>query len=309
MSHDTALVTGGAGFIGSAITRDLVAEGMDVVVVDNLSNGSEENVPDEAIFVEGDLSDQAVLDRLSDYDIDVVHHLAGQSSNEKSFDDPEYDLESHVLSTFNLLRWCQANNVDRLLYASTMSVYGDPDYLPVDEEHPVDPKTYYAAGKIGAEAYVKLYDNLGMDTTIFRLFTIYGPGQNMANMKQGMVSIYLSFVLRGEDLIIKGPMDRFRDFVYVDDVVDAWTAAAEAPATYGETYNVARNECVKVRELVDTILECYGTPDYPVEVTDGTPGDQHGIYGDASKLRTDLGWEPEVSLKRGIDEMIAAEEE
>jgi UDP-glucose 4-epimerase len=190
-----------------------------------------------------------------------------------------------------------------------MSVYGGPEYLPVDETHPVDPKTYYAAGKLGAEAYVKLFDNLGLDTTIFRLFSVYGPGQNMRNMKQGMVSIYLSFVLRGEELLIKGPTERFRDFVYVDDVVDAWIKATNAPETHGETYNICRNKRIEVSELVDTMLDVYGAEDYPIEITDGTPGDQFGIYGNASKLRDDLGWSPTVSLESGLKRMIENEKE
>jgi UDP-glucose 4-epimerase len=247
------------------------------------------------------------LETLDSSEIDVVFHLAGQSSGEKSFDDPEYDLNSHVVGTFNILRWCHSNGIDRVLYASSMSIYGDPEYLPVDEDHPFDPKTYYAAGKISAEVYVELFDNLGMNTTIFRLFSVYGPGQNLENMKQGMVSIYLSFVLNGDELLVKGSMDRFRDFVYIDDVIDAWVEAAENSVTYGNTYNVCRNERVEVNELIHTILDCYGDPAYPVETAGGTPGDQFGIYGDASKLQNDIGWSPNISLAEGISKMVDAE--
>ena len=306
MGTDTVLVTGGAGFIGSTMATRLLANS-DVIIVDNMFSGRQDNVPDDATVVEGDLSEDQTYEKLDGYDIDVVFHLAGQSSGEKSFDDPEYDFESHVVSTFKLLRWCHANDIERFLYASSMSVYGDPDDLPVDEDHPADPKTYYAAGKLGAEAYVNLFDNLGMNTTIFRLFSVYGPGQNMRNMKQGMVSIYLSFVLNGEELLIKGPMERFRDFVYIDDVADAWLSARSEPATYGETYNLARGVRVEVSELVNTMLDCYGEPDYPVTVADGTPGDQFGIYGDATKLNRDLGWSPSVSLEEGLMRMIESE--
>lgn len=307
MSQETILVTGGAGFVGSAMAHRLTEEGYDVVVVDNLSTGRRSNVPDDATFLEADLSDPSTYESLRDHAVDIVFHLAGQSSGEKSFDDPMYDLQSHVLSTFHLLQFCIEQDVERVLYASSMSVYGDPEYQPVDERHPVDPKTFYAAGKLGAEAYIKLFDNLGLDTTIFRLFSIYGPGQNMENMKQGMVSIYLSFVLDGEELLIKGSTDRFRDFVYIDDVVDAWLAAIDNPATFGETFNLARGERVEVAELVETILDCYGADDYPIEVTDGTPGDQFGIYGDATKLEEAIDWSATTPLETGLEKMIDAE--
>jgi UDP-glucose 4-epimerase len=301
MNNESILVTGGAGFIGSAMVERLIEQGADVLV------GDRKNVPSDVELLEVDLHEDRPLEALNGHEIDTVFHLAGQSSGEKSFDDPEYDLNSHVVSTFNLLRWCKANDVNRILYASSMSVYGDPEYLPVDEIHPVDPKTYYAAGKLGAEAYVKLFDNLGLNTTIFRLFSVYGPGQNMTNMKQGMVSIYLSFVLRGEKLLIKGSTDRFRDFVYVEDVIDAWIKATNEPDTYGEVYNVCRNKRIEVSELVDTMLKVYGEEDHPIEVTDGTPGDQFGIWGDSSKLQNDIQWSPTVSIEEGLKRMIEQE--
>lgn len=304
MEESTVLVTGGAGFIGSWMAKRLLNASASVVVVDNLFTGKRNNVPKGATFVEGSLADEETFEQLDEYDIDTVFHLAGQSSGEKSFDDPKLDFRSHAVSTFNLLQWCHTSNIDRVLYASSMSVYGDPEYLPVDESHSVSPKTYYAAGKLSAEAYVKLFGNMGHNTTIFRLFSVYGPGQNMENMKQGMVSIYLSFVLDEETLVIKGPTERFRDFVYIDDVVDAWMTAKDAPETYGETYNICRGRCVEVDELVDTILEICGEDEYPVEVTDGTPGDQFGIYGDASKFKSDVDWEASVSLRSGLERMI-----
>lgn len=308
MDAERVLVTGGAGFIGSHAVDRLLDAGLDVIVLDNLSTGSHANVPDEVTLVTGSTADAETYDALAEHgDVDAVFHLAGQSSGEASFDDPEYDLESHVIGTFRLLRWCASNDVDRLLYASSMSVYGESQYLPVDESHPTRPKTFYAAGKLAAEAYVKLFDDLGMDTTIFRLFSVFGPGQDFDNRKQGMVSIYLSFLLEDEPITVKGPLARFRDFVYVEDVVDAWLAALDAPASYGETYNLARGEQVTVGELLDTMRARADATAHPVEVVDGTPGDQFGIYGTAEKLRADLGWSPSVSLAEGLDRMIEAE--
>lgn len=308
MSRETVLVTGGAGFIGSAMARRLLGTGRAVLVLDDLSTGDRTNVPDGARFVEGSVADPASYDAVTaalDGDsVDAVFHLAGQSSGEASFDDPEADLESHVRGTFELLRWCRDVGVDRLLYASSMSIYGDPEYLPVDELHPSDPKTFYAAGKLGAEAYVELFDNLGMNTTVFRLFSVYGPGQNLANMKQGMVSIYLSFLLGDGPIVVKGPLDRARDFVYVTDVVDAWLAALWEPTTYGETYNICRGEQVTVEELLETMRRVYDGTAGPVEIRSGTPGDQSRIHGDPARIRKDLGWTAEVELAEGLTRMV-----
>jgi UDP-glucose 4-epimerase len=306
MSNGSVLVTGGAGFIGSAIAKRLLENGEDIVIVDNLYTGKRANVPAEARLVEGDLAEEETVERLDGDAIETVFHLAGQSSGEKSFDDPEYDFRSHALGTFNLLQWCDAEDISRVLYASSMSVYGEPEYLPVDESHPVSPKTYYAAGKLSGEAYVKQFGNMGNETTIFRLFSVYGPGQNLENMKQGMASIYLSFVMDGDELVIKGSTDRFRDFVFIDDVVDVWMATKDAPETYGKVYNLGRGRRIEVAELVETIFDCYGVSDYPTKVTDGTPGDQFGIYGDASKLEDDIGWEATTSLRDGIQAMVDA---
>jgi len=307
MDYETVLVTGGAGFVGSALAEHLLQTGRNVIVIDNLHTGSIENCPSGARFIRGDISKKKTYQKVKANEIDAVFHLAAQSSGEASFDDPEYDFESHVKGTFELLRWCSSNGITRFIYASSMSVYGDPEYLPVEETHPVDPKTYYAAGKLGAESYVKLFENHGMNTTIFRMFSIYGPGQNMENMKQGMVSIYLRFLLEEDQILVKGPLDRFRDFIYIDDVVDAWITALKDSAAHGETFNLARGKKVEVKELLETMLHCAGEEEFPIEVTDGTPGDQFGIYGDVSKIQERLGWTPEVSLEEGLNAMIEAE--
>jgi UDP-glucose 4-epimerase len=306
VSEGSILVTGGAGFIGSHLVSRLLKDHSAVIVLDDLSTGRAENVPADATLIEGSIADESVYDSLPT-DVDTVFHLAAQSSGEASFDNPTGDFKSHIVGTFHLLQWCDTHSVDRFVYASSMSVYGDTEYLPVDESHPTDPKTYYAAGKLAAEAYVSLFDNLGMNTTILRLFSVYGPGQNMDNMKQGMVSIYLTFLLEEDEILVKGALDRFRDLVFIDDVVDAFTAVVDEPTAYGEVYNVATGTKTEVRELLDTMVECSEYDDFPIEVTSGTPGDQHGIFGDASDIQNDVGWFATTSLEDGLTEMIRAE--
>lgn len=298
------LVTGGAGFIGSALARELLRRGNDVVVADNLFTGYRENVPEGAVFIEMDISNPVHYDRLADMKFDAVLHLAAQSSGEASFHDPWYDFNSHVTGTFLMLEYCRKKGTPRLLYASSMSVYGTPEYLPVNEDHRPQPMTYYASGKLAAEAYIKLYSSLGVDTTVFRMFSVYGPNQNLANKMQGMVSIYLSFILENQPITVKGSKERFRDLVYIDDIVDAWLTALDSPAAFGKTYNLGTGHKTTVGELLSLMTKCAGNPDYPVEFTDGTLGDQFGLYADIGSLHRDLGWQPRTDLRTGLCAML-----
>lgn len=300
----SALITGGAGFIGSALARALVARGHRVWVADNLSTGNTTNVPREAELIEMDVSDPAAYRHIEGLPFDTVFHLAAQSSGEASFADPWSDYNSHVTATFLLLDLCRRRGVPRFLYASSMSVYGDPRYLPVDESHPTTPKTYYGAGKLAAEAYVRLHAALGLQTTIFRMFSVYGPNQSLTNRMQGMVSIYLSFMLEGKPIVVKGARDRFRDFVYVDDVVQAWLLAWDAAASYGRTYNLGTGTTTTVAALLQQLARCFGRPDYPAEYAAGTPGDQHGLVANVDRLVAELGWSPAHALEEGLSKMV-----
>ena len=294
------LVTGGAGFIGSHIARRLMEQGHYVLILDNLSTGSLENLPKSCDFVKIDLGKPEEIEILSQYKIDVILHLAGQSSGEASFDNPVYDFNSHVTSTFYLLRYALKSQINRFIYASSMATYGDPRYLPVDEAHPPSPKTFYGAGKISAESYISLYHSLGIDTTCFRMFNVYGPGQNLENKKQGMISIYLSYLLENRQIVVKGSSERFRDFIYIDDVVDVWIGSLFNPITYGETYNLATGIKTCVRDIVLELIKAFGYKDYPVIYQDPTPGDQFGLVADVTKLKNDLKWSPQFELARGI---------
>lgn len=301
------IVTGGAGFIGSHLAARLCAEGHRVTVVDNLSTGFRSNVPEGAAFIEVDLGDPAQIAKLDGLRADAVFHLAGQSSGEASFDDPLYDLRSHVLSSFLMLEWCRRTGCRRFIYSSSMSAYGDPETLPVSEDAPLRPRTYYGAGKVSAEAYIRLAQQSGIDTTIFRLFSVYGPGQDLRNKAQGMVSIFLSYMLEGVPVVVKGPLDRFRDFTYVDDVVEVWVAAADEGPTFGGTYNLCTGTKTTVADLLTALKAATGDPDYPVQQSGRTPGDQFGLIGDNAALRRDLGFAPATPLAEGLARLVSAE--
>lgn len=299
------LVTGGAGFIGGAISRQLLANGHTVAVLDNLSTGYRERVPNGVELIEFDLSDPAAFASLKGDDYDAVLHLAAQSSGEISHDRPAYDLQTNALGTLLLLRWCESNRIKRFLYASSMAVYGDVSDQPVSEEQRCEPLSFYGITKLAAEHYIRHFSSRGMQTTIFRMFNVYGPGQNMANMKQGMVSIYLAYLLQGVPIVVKGRRDRFRDFTYIDDVVSAWVSSIGERTTFGRTYNLASGTRTRVDQLLEVLVSAFGlSKNHPIEYVDGTPGDQFGIYADVSRLIEDLSWQPEATLPYGVARMV-----
>lgn len=300
-----ALVTGGAGFIGSHVSRRLLKEGWKVYIVDNLSTGFKDNIPKGTEFSKLDLSRDDFVRNLPDDNLDAVFHLAAQSSGEISFDDPAYDLKTNCLSTVMLLKWCVKKNIKRFMYTSSMSIYGDQIVQPVKETAIPLPKSFYGVGKLASEKYLEIYAKMGIQPTSLRLFNVYGPGQNMKNLRQGMVSIYMAYLLKKEELPIKGSVDRYRDFIYVDDVVGAYMACLDNPLTFNKSYNVATGVRTTVKDLIDELLTAfkYDGSKYPIKHCGATPGDTFGIFADISALKRDTGWAPAVSLSDGLKRM------
>jgi len=177
------LVTGAAGFIGSAVARALVDAGNNVVTVDNLSTGNKDNIPDYVTFFEGDCQDKKIIDKLLVYKFDAIFHIAGQSSGEISFDNPVYDLQTNTQSTLLLLQFALKMGCKNFIYASTMSVYGEQPDGQVAESAILMPKSFYGIGKLASENYLRIYGQYGIKTTALRLFNVYGPGQNMGNLR------------------------------------------------------------------------------------------------------------------------------
>jgi UDP-glucose 4-epimerase len=295
-------VTGGAGFIGSHLCKQLLKQGWGVHVVDNLSSGYRENIPSGATFQLMDLSMEDRIEELSADGVEVVFHLASHVGQELSFERPVYDFNSNALSTLLLLKWCQKNNVKQFIFASSMNIYGDPPVECVTEKTQIQPPSPYSVGKISSEYLCNVYEEYaGIKTTSLRLFNVYGPMQDMHNMKQGMVSIFMSFVARGEAVHVRGLGDRFRDFIFVDDVVDAFIKCLDEKAK-GKIYNVSTGRKTLVNSLIREIIFAYGEdPDtYPITFGDPTPRDQFGIYGNSDLLIAELGWQPTVELQDGL---------
>lgn len=299
------LVTGGAGFIGSKVAANLIEEGYEVHTIDNLSTGQENNLPNGIKFYKGDCSDEKLTNKLlKKNQFDSVLHIAGQSSGEISFEDPEKDLRDNVLSTLNLLKFAKENGCHKFIYASTMSVYGNVKNKIINEFDETKPLSMYAVGKLASENYLRIYNSLGIQTVSLRLFNVYGPGQNMQNLKQGMISIYLSQAINDNRIEVKGSPDRFRDFVYIDDVVDIFNFFNnQYKFDNYENLNVCTGIKTKVSHLLKTINSKIKS-EVPISYIDGTPGDQFGIYGDNSKLLHLMKDFSFTTLDKGLDSFI-----
>ena len=297
------LVTGGAGFIGSSLARRLVDVGHRVITIDNLSTGYVDNIPSGVQFIQGDCQDPDIISQLPELKYDAIFHIAGQSSGEISFDNPSYDLASNTDSTLRLLKFALSVDCKRFIYASTMSVYGIKPDEPVKEEADLIPHSFYGVGKIASEQYMRLFEEYGIHSTALRLFNVYGPGQNMENLRQGMVSIFMAQMLQNNHIHFKGSKDRYRDFVYIDDVIDTFLACLDRAESFGKQINIGSGKKTTVSELINIMKEIYGKP-VSVEYKGETSGDVHGVYADISLAQKLLGYQPKISLAQGLKAML-----
>lgn len=295
--NKSILITGVAGFIGSKIAHKLVESGFTVYGVDDLSSGSEKNIPSRVNFILGDLSDKNLYIRLPKT-CKLILHLAGQSSGEISFEDPVSDLAKNTVSTLNLIKFGIESGAEKFLYASSMSVYGFTEDCSTSESHLCNPLSCYGVGKLAAENYLHVFKD-SLPFTALRMFNVYGPGQDLENMKQGMVSIYLSQALTKNNFQIKGNLNRYRDFIFIEDVVDIWYRTIFSQSTINKTINLGTGVKTYVKELANLI--CRLDHKFTYHVSGKTAGDQFGIYADTSLLESYLGPTEFTSLEKGLE--------
>ena len=298
------LVTGGAGFIGAHLVQALIEEGNNVVIVDNLkTKGGIPYVNPSATFINHDLTDPFVYQVLDQYSFDCVYHLAAQASGEDSYQNPDNDLKVNAYATWLIANYCKNKKIPRLIYMSTSAVYGSTGLEEVDEITPIKTDSIYGVTKLAGELFV---DQLLRDSktkyTMFRLTNAYGPGENLNFTKKGMVSIFTANVWRGEPIHVKGSLDRYRDFIFIEDIIDVLTCCLKKAQSFGETYLLSTGQKVTVRELIDSIkISMNVDSDYPVIAEGSTPGDTFGFHANINKIKKDLGWTPQYTIHRGLE--------
>ena len=297
------LVTGAAGFVGAALAKKLISKGHKVYTIDNLSTGYESSIPIGVEFLKGNVQDPILIKSLEKHNFECVFHIAGQSSGEISYDDPVYDLQTNTQSTLLLLKMCLNTKCKKFIYASSMSVYGDILHEAACENHKLIPKSFYGVGKLASEHYLRIFSDYGLICTSLRLCNIYGPGQNMQNLRQGMVSIFLQQALQNNEIIVKGSKERFRDFIYIDDVVDGFIECEKNDVVGYKCYNLTNNKKITVEELILNFKEVLNK-NIKVKYSGNTPGDQFGVYGNNSKILEETKWKPNYNLKTGLMNMV-----
>ena len=307
-SGSRVLITGGAGFIGSRLARRLVTLGADVTVVDSMIpeyGGNFANLSEVASRINLNISDVRDIHSMRHLvrGVDFLFNLAGQTSHMDSMADPYTDLDINTRAQLFILEAVRHHKPDaRVVFASTRQIYGRPEYLPVDENHPRHPVDVNGINKIAGEDYHLLYSRVyGIRASALRLTNTYGPGMRIRDARQTFVGVWIRRLLEGDPFEVWGGA-QLRDFNYVEDVVDAFLQVANSPGMAGRVYNLGSDEVVSLRELADMLVRIYGGGSYmqrefPEERQKIDIGD---YYSDWSSIARDVGWKPSTPLADGL---------
>ncbi len=303
------LITGGLGFIGSNLARALVAQGAEVTLVDSLNplyGGNIfniEDIRDKVTVNVNDVRDPFAMSYLLDGK-DYLFNLAGQTSHMDSMNDPQTDLDINANAQLSILEACRkVNPTIKIVFASTRQLYGKPDYLPVDEKHPIRPVDVNGINKLAGEWYHLLYNNIyGIRACALRLTNTYGPGMRVKDARQTFLGIWLRLLIEGKPIQIFGDGLQLRDFNYVDDCVNALLIAGASDESNGKVYNLGSFEIIGLKDLAELMAHIESSSNY--ELVPFPPErkviDIGDYYSDFNLIKSELGWEPKINLKEGL---------
>jgi nucleoside-diphosphate-sugar epimerase len=293
------LVTGGAGFIGSHISEELIRRGHRVRVVDSLVTGYQRNLRDGVEFEQGDLADPAVA-RAAVAGMEYVIHQAAIPSVPRSVEKPEESHRANIDATLQVLLASRDARVKRVVFAGSSSVYGDTEVLPKTEVMPTNPLSPYALQKLMGEMYLQMFTRLyGLETVTTRYFNVFGPRQDPGSPYSGVISLFIKALSEGTRPVIYGDGEQTRDFTYVSNVVDGVLRAAETPGVSGHVFNVATNSRISLNQLLGTLKKIFGSTVEPI-YQEARPGDVHDSQADIAKAEKMLGYRPTVGLEEGL---------
>ena len=286
--YKNILVTGGCGFIGTHLVDRLKSLDYNVITVD---------LKPEADY-SFDISKYKNFEKIKE-NIDVIYHTAGQSYGYKSLEEPELDIDWNAKGTLNVCTFAKNKKVKKIIYTSTMAVYGEGDWL--EETDKLNPLSNYGISKLYGETCVKQFSQFDIDYTIFRVFNTYGPKQNLIGGRQGVVAVFLAQVIKGSNIDVTGSLDRYRDLTYIDDNIDALILGLDG-RTSKEIYNICSKIKISIKDIIDNIIEVSNKPKsyFSINNIGSHDGDQFGNTGNNDKLRS-LGWYPKVNLREGLN--------
>lgn len=296
------LVTGGAGFIGSHTVDAFLENGFDVVIVDDLSTGRASNLNPKATFYQVDIRSPELGEVFEKEKPDFISHHAAQIDVRRSVAEPVLDADINVLGSIKLLEYARQHGVKRFVYISTGgAVYGEPEYLPCDEDHPINPICQYGASKHAVEHYLYLYHDIyGLDYTVLRYPNVYGPRQD-PHGEAGVVAIFTGQMLDDEQVKIYGDGLQERDFVYVADCARANVLAVQKEVN--GIYNLGSGEATNINQIADMLGEITNYGREPIHAP-AKLGETRRIYLTAEKAKREMGWEPTVALLEGLSRTV-----
>ncbi len=297
------LITGGAGFIGSHVVDFLLKKKYEVVIIDNLSTGKKELINKEAKFYNVDIINYADIDEVfAKEKPDFVVHMAAQVMLRQSLEDPVFDAKTNILGTINILEACKKNNVKKIIYTATGGArVGEPEYLPVDEKHPINPASPYGISKHTAEHYVEMYGSLyNLDYLIFCFGNVYGPRDDYRCKR--VISLFAHMMLNNETPKVFGDGKQTRDFIYVIDLAEFIVDSIEKNPKH-KLFHLANSEQISVNEIVDILKQ---NIDYKgdIEHVDAIKGEVKDIILDTTLAQIELGWKPKHSFEEGIRKTV-----
>jgi len=299
------LVTGGAGFIGSHVVDGYLRRGHEVAVLDNLSRGFRRNVNPDAAFYQGDILERASVEKVfAEFRPDVVNHHAAQMDVRRGVREPVFDAQVNILGSLNLLEAAVSHKTRHVIYISTAgAAYGEPEHLPVPENCPINPITPYGISKHTVEHYLYTFSYLyGLSYAVLRYGNVYGPRQNSQG-EAGVFAIFCEQILAGIQPVIYGDGTKTRDYVYIDDVVEANAAALDRGQN--EIFNIAGGTATADSQIFSLVCDLLGKSGLQPRYARRRPGEIQEICLDISKARQRLGWAPQVPLIEGARRTVA----
>ncbi len=303
MKNKKVLVTGGAGFIGSNLVKKLISDKNEVVVIDDLSSGFISNISsiDGVKYINGDIRNRKQVNNAIK-GVEVVFHLAASVGNKRSIDFPLIDSQINVLGTLNILEECVKEGVRKIVTSSSAGIFGELKTIPIKEDHPIDPDSPYGCSKLCEEklclSYSKLYD---LEAVCLRYFNVFGPNQRF-DAYGNVIPIFVYKMLHNEPIIVYGDGNQTRDFVHVNDVVQANINSANSIGV-SEAFNIASGDRISINDLIKLITKNY-KKEVKIEYADKRPGDVMHSLADISFARDEISYNPSVNFEKGIYDYV-----
>ena len=283
------LVTGGAGFIGAHLVNKLnLNKKNKILIVDSLKKkGGIPYINPKCKFIKGSITNKKILNKIEKWKPNVIYHLAAQSGGEGSYENPKDDLITNGYGTYLLACLAKKIKCEKFIYTSTVAVYGTNKKKTINEKSEIDPDSLYGISKYSGELFLNhTLKNTKVKTFIFRIFNTYGPGENLHNLKKGMVGIYCSFIWKKKPIVIKGSLNRYRNFVYIDDCTEILVKTlSNKKLRNNEIFNLTSEKKVYVKNLIKNILKINKIKKYKIIIKDGTPGDSFGYHSNNKYLK------------------------